>query len=223
MVHSSNESEARINVSRAPAKDRVARMRRFPPVMALLALFPPLAWGAAPPSKDPRGCVAGPGIVDLFGCPNDGRIYRDSLVAALESADRVVITEHSDPWDLGSAKNRDLADPNVEYRRVVLDADQRAFFRKTMMTMNPATQDWASACMPVVHHTVRFEQAGRVSGTLRICFQCSQVFWDGAEVSPPNAIYRALEAVVKNVGLEPEREWRRLAWEAKSAENSAAD
>jgi hypothetical protein len=197
-------------------------MRHLPPLLALLALLGTNSGATAPPAETRRGCGPGPSD-DLFGCPNDGRIYRDSLLDALDTADRVVITEHSDPWDLGPAKNRQLDAPNVEYRRVELDTDQRAFFRKTLRTMDPATQSWASACMPVIHHTVRFETAGRATGALRICFKCSQVFWDGAEVSPPNAIYDALKKVVENVGLEPKRDWTKLAWEAKSAPKPAAD
>jgi hypothetical protein len=196
-------------------------MRALPPILACFGLLlstaaTPGAAGAAADAQCDRDKA-------YFGCPGDGRIYRDSLVKALDTAERVVIVEHSDPWDLGPSQVDDSSPAPVEYRRVELDSAQRAFFRKTLLKMNPATQNWASACMPVVHHTVRFETAGRVSGTLRICFQCSQVFWDGARVHPPEAIYGALKAVVQNAGLEPERDWGTLAREARDATASSAN
>jgi hypothetical protein len=185
-------------------------------VLGLLILVPGLM-GAA--STDPRGCRSEKD--KLWGCVNDGRIYRDSLVAALDAADKVVISEHSDPLDLGPPVENVPAPSIVEYRRVELTPAQRAFFRKTLVKMKPETQSWYSACIPAVHHTIRFEKANGVRGTLRICFECSQVFWDGTEVSPPAAIHSALREILENAGLEPKRNWHKLALEARGGRTLA--
>lgn len=151
-----------------------------------------------------------------WGCPADGRTWRDSLLAALEAADEVELTEHSDPNDLVAIrKGGRLASEHV-YGRVVLDARQRAYFREALKKTDVTTQTWMSACIPFFHHTIRFRRAGETIGQLDICFQCGQVEWSGTKVIPPGAIYETLSDVVSHAGLSPKREWQRLAYDAET-------
>jgi hypothetical protein len=156
----------------------------------------------------------------FFGCPEDGRNYRDSLLAAIDRADQIVVTEHSSPWDAFDIKtHRSRIEGEYEYGRVTLTDAQKAEFRETIGAVSVATQSWASACIPEFHHTVRFFEGGALKSTLQICFQCSQVEWDAIQgVSPPGAIYDTLEKAISSVGLNPKRDWKRLAGERLAAQ-----
>lgn len=156
---------------------------------------------------------AGPATHCFIGCPSEGREFRDALLAAIDQADQIVVTEHSSPWDAFDAElNRSLIEQEFEYARVSLSSEQETRFRDIVAQVDPATQNWASACIPAFHHTVRFYQAGILKSTLQICFECSQVRWDGIKgVTPPGAIYQSLEQAITSVGLNPKRKWSALA------------
>jgi len=150
-----------------------------------------------------------------FGCPNDGREYRDALATAIARADRIEVTEHSDPWDdYDLDANRSRIGAEILYAAVKLDAAQKRLFLDTVRGLDPKTQDWANACMPVVHHTVRFYDKDIIQSTMQICFHCSQVFWDGIKrKTNPESIHAGLEQFVTAIGLRTERDWEALAQE----------
>jgi hypothetical protein len=156
-----------------------------------------------------------PDCDQLFGCPSDGATYRDSILEALDRSDRIEVTEHSDPFDLVTADDLKIrVNPEVVYRRVELAREQIAYFRRALQDMDVTTQNWATACMPNFHHTIRFWRGDESLGELVVCFGCGHLKWDRSRVSPPGAIYKTLANVVTHAGLSPKREWRQLASEA---------
>ena len=148
----------------------------------------------------------------LFGCPGDGLEYRDALAAAIARADRIVVTEHSSPLDATDKVSHELlTEHEFVYETVNLTPVQRQAFRQTIEQLDPKTQHWASACIPLWHHTVRFYEQGNLASTMRICFVCGHVDWDGSEVTHPGSIHDGMRKVITDLGLHPEREWHVLA------------
>jgi hypothetical protein len=150
-----------------------------------------------------------------FGCPGDGRKYRNALVDEIAAADRIVVTEHSDRMDAFDSKaGRSRIEGEFVYQTVELDPAQRVQFQKTIAKLDPATQNFASACLPVVHHTFFFYQGDSLKSRLDICFQCSQVDWNGIRgIAPPGSIYQGLKKAVTALGMQPKRDWQALARE----------
>jgi len=170
-------------------------------VLAVLATSGPVSSIAAKET----GCI--------FACPEDGPKYTGALLTAIQEADRIVVTEHSSPWDAYDVQaNRSRIDTEIEYARVELTAEQRHRFSEILAKLDTKTQDWANGCMPEIHHTVRFYGKGAVASTMEICFTCDHVFWDAMEkVSPPGSIYDGLRKFVAAIGLHPKRDWTALA------------
>ena len=148
---------------------------------------------------------------------SDGKAYKDALISAIESADKITVTEHSSKLDL-------LDDPNsiqsvaedIEYQVVSLDGASKKKFSALMHDMNEKTQNSFPGCIFQAHHTVRFFSGERVTSTMRICFECGQVQWDGASRVPPRALYSALSDFILSVGFKPKQDWRARARIAKA-------
>lgn len=149
-----------------------------------------------------------------WGCPNDGLEYRDALAAAIGRADRIVVTEHSSPWDgLNKESRATLAERELVYETVELSKAQREAFQRTIQKLDPKTDNGESACIPLWHHTVRFYENGHLASTMKICFVCGHLDWDGIKVTRPRAIFDGLREVISDLGLHPKREWHVLAYE----------
>lgn len=147
-------------------------------------------------------------------CPEHGKQYRDRLAAAIARADRIVVTEHSSPWDARNESSESLAPQDIVYSAVTLSAQQREQFGDAIERMSTITQDWMSGCLPAWHHTVSFYEQDRLASTMKICFECSQVQWDGGDgLTHPKSIHEVLRNFVANTGLHPHREWRQLVLE----------
>jgi hypothetical protein len=84
-------------------------------------------------------------------------------------------------------------------------------FLDTVENLDPAPQTAFPACVPVVHHTIRFFKAHQLISTMDICFHCGQFSWDGTKADEPQALYSGLYAVVTHIGMHPERDWEALA------------
>lgn len=155
-----------------------------------------------------------------FGCPGDGKAWRDSLVATIDEADQIELSEHSDPNDLIAQGDpgQPMKTEHV-YRRLELDPGQREYFRKALQAMDVTTQHWVSACIHFYHHSFRFRRSGQTVGELNICFHCGDVSWTRSRVMPPAKIYETLRDVVTHLGFSPKRDWRDLAHAAEAREN----
>lgn len=136
--------------------------------------------------------------------PAGSQAYIDALSRTIRSADRIVVTEHSFALD-------SVVQQEVVYRTRELGIGQRSSFRKLVERINPQSQSVYSACMFEPHHTIHFYSRNEEISTMRICFKCNQIEWDGSKDAPPGAIYGALRSFILRIGLEPSRDWRALA------------
>ena len=141
-----------------------------------------------------------------------GAQYRSQLAEMIRRSERIVVTEHSYPFDAYDTKaGKSLIPDEVVYGTRELSGREVDFFLDTVNGLDPSTQDAFAACIFEPHHTIRFYTAAESVSTMKICFKCWQVEWDGTELAPPWALYTGLAAVVKEAGFSPERDWASLA------------
>jgi hypothetical protein len=155
-------------------------------------------------------------LLILSACSSErggGRDYLDDLSAMIRASDRIIVTEHSSPLDAVDPDSLAflLPEGGVVYGTRELSHAQRRMFLATVESLDPTTQDAFAACAPVVHHTVRFYAGRRLMSAMGICFQCGQVLWRETKATPPWALYPGLASVMRQIGFQPERDWKALA------------
>ena len=160
------------------------------------------------------------GVLLMLGCsdpgsptasglgPGDGETYKNELAQLIERSDKIVVTEHSYPFDLfDTAANKSLIPTEVVYGTRVLSVEQRARFATEIRALDGKSQDAFSACLFEPHHRIAFYSKGEALGSMEVCFQCSQIEWESKSKIPPWAIYEGLASFIKSVGLHPEQDW----------------
>lgn len=141
----------------------------------------------------------------------EGHEFKRSLLAAIERADRIIVREHSDPMDFYEGGESLPAAPEKTYIRRELSGFQKRRFASLVRAMSPVTQEAFPACIPEYHHTIRFVDKARRTRTMKICFRCGQLEFEGARTSPPASIYTTLSSFVHEIGMVPKRDWEKLA------------
>lgn len=141
---------------------------------------------------------------------NDGRLYKEALVKAIKGADRIVVIEHSDRMDFPreDVNRPDL--PLFEYGRVELDPSAKTRFLKNVEAMDPTTQDIFTCCIFESHHSVAFYSGSTLKSTMRVCFYCGDIYWDGSKRAYPRGIWSAIIPLIKDVGFHEKRNWKEL-------------
>ncbi|SFK34729.1 hypothetical protein [Lysobacter sp. cf310] len=143
---------------------------------------------------------------------SSGLEYRNQLAEAIRQSDRIVLTEHSYPYDAyDSQAGKSLIPDEVVYATRELSGDQSDAFLSTVQGLDPQTQDAFAACIFEPHHTLRFYAGGELVSTMEICFKCAQVKWDATDLAPPWSLLSGLATVVQGAGFSPERDWAGLA------------
>lgn len=147
----------------------------------------------------------------------EGLVFQRSLIAAIEGADRIIVREHSDPMDTYAGEETRPTAPEKTYAHKDLNAAEKQRFVSLIRAMSPVTQEAFPACVPEYHHTIKFIDKARRVLTMKICFGCGQVDFDGTQAAPPARIYTTLGAFVRGLGMSPERNWEKLARSAPPA------
>jgi hypothetical protein len=169
------------------------------------------------------GREAGQTQADATPDNGDGRLYIHALADALRAADRVVVTEHSNAYDLADAEGR--SPQRADYVPIVyatheLTAVERAAWFAAISNLAARTQDADTACTFEPHHTLTFFHGAAQSSAMQICFQCGQVEWDGTTKMRPWSLVPALKTLISSTGMKADRDWGALARRgAQSATN----
>ena len=143
---------------------------------------------------------------------NDGKKYIAALVEELRLADRIVITEHSNQYDLPDpAKMVSLMPKDVVYATITLRDEQKRAFVRLLEGLDPATQNAFAACIFEPHHTISFYRGNAVKSELAVCFACSDIRWPGAEASPPWSMYGGLKQFIGSLGMHLSQDWAAAA------------
>ena len=155
----------------------------------------------------------------------DGRRYKEALVKAIKTTDRIVVTEHShaDDFPPSEQSRKDL--PEFEYARVELDGPAKAKFLKNAEAMNDTTQTLVAPCGFVPHHAIKFYSGAKLTSTMEICFHCGGIYWDGADKMvkpplPPEGLWTPVLPAIKDAGFRTDQ--GREVWVARLEERRKA-
>ena len=154
--------------------------------------------------------------------------FKQELITSIISAEKIVVTEHSDTQDWsqedfeatatrvmrkvdGSNENIEMLEnrslPVITYREIELNNYQRL---KLLLLIKMFAVDTAynySLCLPSFHHQLQFYMADESTKFLDICFQCNQLEWNHAGVLAPSLMYSIMRSEINSLGLSAERDW----------------
>lgn len=143
----------------------------------------------------------------------EGRQYISDLAAAIRTADRIIVTEHSNVNDVLDEEKQPHLPENYEpvvYASHELTQDQRSAFLLAVVRLAQRTQDAFTACIFEPHHTIAFYRAGKQTSAMVICFQCGEVQWDGTAKVMPWSLVPGLRKLVSGIGMHEKRDWYAL-------------
>jgi hypothetical protein len=145
------------------------------------------------------------------------RDFRDKLASEIAKASFVEVVEHSHMMDFPDeafpqSPLRSSDDvPTIEHARIRLSAEQRDALVKRVRSMDEADSPVISFCGFVPHHTVELHSASGVSSRLEICFSCSGLEWDAADLQgSPESWVSEFEGFVSGIGMHPSADWKDL-------------
>lgn len=144
----------------------------------------------------------------------EGAAYKRDLIKAIDLADRTVVTEHSNQFDFFDYKIRDIIEhEEITYQTVTLSEQDKIKFRQMIKAVPNKMPDAIALCIFDPHHTVSFFDGDKLVSRLDICFVCGAEKWNGTKYSPPQNFNAGLRKFIKEIGLSPDRNWKRLAME----------
>lgn len=146
--------------------------------------------------------------------PGEGAAFKRDLIQAIEQADKIVVTEHSDRYDFLDASTDTYKEhEQLIYQTLVLSQQERFKFKRLIKAVPDRTQYMSAACIFEAHHTIRFYAKDELLSTLPVCFRCGAQEWDGSKHTPPQDIVSGLRKFIQSVDLHPEMNWWQLAQE----------
>ena len=138
------------------------------------------------------------------------RQFKADLIAALDTAHRIELVEHSHPFDYGMVEDLEEA-PFIEYKRLELTSGQRAELQHSLKKMNDAPQAM-SLCLFENHHTmVLYDAKNEMRDVIQICFKCGDTEWGGTRVQAPEDFHNVFKQFIEPLGFQAERDWVELA------------
>lgn len=149
-----------------------------------------------------------PQIIELDR--GDASAYRQLLVDALRSADRIVVTEHSNRYDLDDPDSEEFIGPYFVYASHTLSDEERVQLVKAVENVDPEFS-LAPMCLFSPHHAIEFYVGTRRESRMEICFSCGDLIWDAVYAKYPRALLGVFDSLMKESGLTPEQNWRRKA------------
>ncbi|HTE42539.1 MAG TPA: hypothetical protein VK629_17095 [Steroidobacteraceae bacterium] len=140
----------------------------------------------------------------------EGCRYKQALIEAIDSSDRIVVSEQSTGSELRTKESDQAAEP-VVYGRKKMGWIARQQFKRSVREISDQDQQTFALCVAEYHHKIEFYSKGKVQSTLLICFHCGQSYWDAHRLLPPQELFKALTPVIERAGFRTERDWVALA------------
>ena len=130
-----------------------------------------------------------------------------SVVAAVESADRIVLTAHQNVFDVLDDTSGHFIGEDIVVASHELDAAERAALLAKLRRMNRELRI-STMCLFSPHHAVVFHTGADVR-RIEVCFTCGDIGWGERPSAYPFGLHRVLYDLFTDAGLEPERKWER--------------
>jgi hypothetical protein len=155
-----------------------------------------------------------PGDRSQISTFNQGAIYKSALLKLIAESNKIIVTEHSDQYDLWDSKTMSSLIPNpIIYETKILTSLQRAEFSDSIKKMSSKENKWITTCIFEPHHTINFYSNEKMLSRMEICFKCGDVYWEGENVGVPGALIGVLGKLIERIGLHRELNWKALARE----------
>lgn len=134
--------------------------------------------------------------------------YKLDLLHAIAISDKIILKEHSYPFDAwDESTDKSFIPENIIYRSKEIKAGDKKKLLQIINGLDKEIQRKQSLCLFEPHHSIDFFENGKISSTMEICFSCNQIDWNGSKAKPPLSIYPGLEGFIKYIGFEPKRDW----------------
>jgi hypothetical protein len=150
--------------------------------------------------------------VDQLGTDN-ARNYNLALAEAIQRADKIVVSEHSDKVDFLNTPAGIYSPPRYVYSQQVLSAGDKMLFLDSVRSLGGAVKSTSTNCLFVAHHTIDFYEQGILKSSMKISFNCSDVAWNGSSLEASGNILDAVTPVISRVGMKVNRNWDGMAKE----------
>lgn len=141
-----------------------------------------------------------------------GAIYKSALIKLIDESNRIIVTEHSDQYDLWDSKTMTSLIPDpIIYETKILTRLQSAELIDGIKKMSSKENNWIHACIFEPRHTIKFYSNEKMLSQMDICFKCGDIFWEGENVGVPGALIDVLGKFIERIGLHRELNWKALA------------
>ncbi len=158
------------------------------------------------------GCEGTSTSVEKGSSTGKDEIFIKNLRTLIGQADRIVVTEHSIPFDLYDTEtSKSLIVNEIIYRTKDLNSWRRYLLKAMAISASSKGSGLKSFCIFQPHHTIHFYADKRLLNKLDICFECGDVSLAGTETSSRPLLISELSFLIENVGFEPKRDWKKLA------------
>lgn len=138
--------------------------------------------------------------------------YKVDLLTAINNSDKIVVTEHSHPFDNWDDKSDKSLVPNdIIYKSKEIAKGKKDDFLEIVNNLDGEVQQAYPMCIFQPHHTIQFFSKNRLLSTMEICFICDHIRWTGSKAKPPLSLYTGLEEFLKENGFNSKRDWKSLA------------
>jgi len=142
--------------------------------------------------------------------------YLADLVAAIESANSIVVSEHSFESDLASPQGSRIPEIIV-YSEKTLTPAERQKLLSTLRSVSASKDGGAKFCGFAPHHTITLLDGPESISRLEICFVCDEARWNARAGAAPPGLIGAFRRFLPELGLRPDRDWHALAKAAVSS------
>lgn len=163
-------------------------------------------------------------VTTVSGCEGTSPSFDNNISTAEDEAfiknlsnligqsDRIVVTEHSNQFDLyDSEKGKSLIPIEIIYRTKDLSLWQTYLLKAMVISTSSKGSGLYSLCIFQPHHTIYFYENKQLLNKLDICFECGDVFLKNSKTSNRPTLISMLSFLIENVDFEPKRDWQTLA------------
>lgn len=142
------------------------------------------------------------------GANRGAEAYKASLVQAITRADKIVIKEHSNQADFSEVVSDINSAPYYKYGSTELTLAEKNGLLNNVQRMSSRAKSEYTLCAFTPHHTIELYEQGRLVSKIRVCYECSDVKWNGTTSQVPADLINALSPTIRRAGFTTNKSWK---------------
>ena len=147
--------------------------------------------------------------------------YNKDLADVIEKADKIVIKEHSSKFDFFGVGLGVESAPTYTYARKELSPGEKILFLEGVRNLRGKKKTDFTLCIFVPHHTIDFYEGGQLKSSMKICYKCNDIEWNGTKYETSGDVFKALTPAISRAGMQTHRDWDALAKQRYEEETQA--